>query len=109
MNEANTMRAGEGVLVQAASLVTDAKADFDRLAANLSHQILGAQNRWQGQGGSAFFGLAQAWDEKQRTIVGALDRFHAELTGTQNVFHGADEGAASGANQNMHRLGGIQS
>lgn len=109
MNEENTMRAGEGVLNQAAGLVTDAKADFDRLAANLNTQLLGAQSRWQGQGGSRFFQLAQAWDEKQRTIVGALDRFHTELTGTQTVFTGADEDAAAGANTNINRLGNVPS
>ncbi len=109
MYGANTVKAGEGVLAQAATLVSDAKVDFDRLAANLNHQLISAQNRWQGAGGTSFFGLAQAWDEKQRTIVAALDRFHAELTGTQTVFTGADDDAAHGANQNIHRLGGIQS
>lgn len=106
---ANQMRAGEGTLVQASSLVADAKVDFDRLSANLSERILSAQSSWQGQGGSAFFGLQQAWDQKQRLIVAALDRFHEELTGTQAVFTGADEGARTGANANISRLDSIKS
>jgi len=109
MHGANIMKAGEGTLAQAAALVSDAKVDFDRLAAGLDQQLSSARSRWQGAGGTSFFGLAQAWDEKQRTIVAALDRFHAELTGTQSVFTGADDEAAHRANQHIHRLGGIPS
>lgn len=106
---ANQMRAGEGTLVQASSLVSDAKVDFDRLSANLTEQILAAQSRWQGEGGKAFFGLQQAWSDKQRIIVSALERFQSELTGTQTVFTGADHGAQAGANANINRLGAVQS
>jgi hypothetical protein len=41
--------------------------------------------------------------------VAALDRFHEELTGTQAVFTGADEGARTGANANISRLDSIKS
>jgi WXG100 family type VII secretion target len=104
---ANQIRAGEGTLPRAAALVADAKVDFDRLAADLGHQIQAAQGRWQGAGGTAFFALHQAWTDRQRVIVAALDRFRDELVGTDTVLTGADESARAAAQAGMQRLGGI--
>lgn len=106
--QANQIRAGEGTLVRAATMVADAKVDFDRLAADLGHQIVSAQGRWQGAGGTAFFQLHQAWTEKQRAIVTALDRFQTELTGTDAVLTAADQHAQATANATAQRLGAIR-
>ena len=83
----NQMWAGEGSLGRAASMVAEARVDFDRLAAVLTAEIAGHQSRWQGSGGSAFFAVQQAWTDKQRTIVAALNGFEQALLGTQAAQH----------------------
>ena len=47
------------------------------------------QGKWGGQGGTAFFNLHEAWNEKQQIIVNALDEFEASLQQTEkdNVTH----------------------
>ena len=89
-SNANEMLAGEQVLSRAASMVAAAKADFIRDAANLENQINGLRGRWQGAGGNAFFALHQAWTEKQRTILGALERFEGSLRSAEQINTSAD-------------------
>ena len=63
------MKAGDRTLSRAAGMVTNAKSDFDRLSRTMSDTIVSYQGKWQGQGGKAFFGLHQAWTEKQKVCV----------------------------------------
>jgi WXG100 family type VII secretion target len=74
---------GEGTLTRAAGLVAAARGDFDRISTRLETQINGLRGRWAGAGGQAFFTLHQAWTEKQRVIVRALDELEASLTRTE--------------------------
>ncbi len=71
------MGQGEGTLSKGAALVADAKVDFDRISNKLDGQIQGLRGRWQGAGGTAFFTLHQAWTEKQKVIVQALNEFES--------------------------------
>lgn len=79
----DTYGQGDQTLTRAAGLVADAQSDFDRLAAGLSAQIEGYRSRWQGAGATAFFGLHQAWTDRQRRIVSALDGFATSLRVTE--------------------------
>ena len=54
-NSAPDMGQGEGTLTRAASMVADAKADFDGFSRRLEGQVAGLQGRWTGAGASAFF------------------------------------------------------
>lgn len=108
-SNSNEMLAGEQVLSRAAGMVAAAKADFTRDAANLENQINGMRGRWQGAGGQAFFTLHQAWTEKQRTILSALDEFEASLRTTERDNVSTDETQQT-ANVNLAgRLDGIRS
>lgn len=108
-SNSNEMLAGEQVLSRAAGMVTAAKADFTRDAANLENQINGLRGRWQGAGGNAFFTLHQAWTEKQRVILSALDEFERALRSTERDNVSTDE-AQQAANVNLAgRLDGIRS
>lgn len=103
----NEMLAGDGVLSRAAEMVAAARADLTRDATNLEAQVDGLRGRWQGAGGQAFFGLQQAWTEKQRGIVAALARFEHSLRATERDNVSTDE-----TQQGYHvalagRLGGI--
>ncbi len=99
------MGQGEGTLSRAAGLVADAKVDFDRISTKLDGQINGLRGRWQGAGGQAFFTLHQAWTEKQKVIVQALNEFEASLTGTERDNTSTDEAQSANYSRTTSRLG----
>lgn len=89
-------------------MVNTAKGDFDKLSATLSDTILGYQSKWQGQGGKAFFGLHQAWTEKQNRIVSALNEFEQALTNTERDNISTDQAQSDNMARNHSRLDGIR-
>lgn len=105
MSYAPEMGQGEGTLSRAASLVAEARADFDVLSGRLQQQILAQQGAWVGAGGSAFFTLHQAWTDRQRVITGALHEFEASLTSTEKDNLRTDEAQSSTYHRVAGRLG----
>ena len=102
------MKAGDRTLSRAAGMVTNAKSDFDRLSRTMSDTIVSYQSKWQGQGGKAFFGLHQAWTEKQDRIVRALNDFEAALTSTERDNVNTDQAQSDNMNKNHSRLDGVK-
>lgn len=102
------MMAGDGTLAQAGHMVAAAKVDLDRLSNDLSNRLMAVQSRWQGAGGNAFFLLHQAWGEKQRTILVALNEFETALRSTQQRNHATDEAAQTAQRVTLQRLDGIR-
>lgn len=96
---------GDGTLSHAAGLVADARTDFTAYSARLAGQIAGVHGRWGGRGAEAFFVLHQAWTEKQRTIVDALDEFAGALTATEQDNTATDDEVGAGYQQLHARLG----
>lgn len=96
---------GDQTLTRAAVLVADAKADFDQMAAALGSQIEGYRSRWQGAGATAFFGLHQAWTDRQRRVVQALDGFSTSLRHTEADNLATDEGQSQTYLATLSRLG----
>ena len=105
MSGAAEMGQGEGTLTRAAGLVGDAKADFESMSKTLEGQIAGLQGKWAGAGGTAFFGLHQAWTEKQRIITSALDEFSASLTSTEKDNVSTDDTQSATYSKVAGRLG----
>lgn len=105
MSNAPEFGQGEGTLSKAAGMVTDARADFNKIADKLSGQIAGVQGKWGGQGASAFFVLHSAWNEKQKVIVDALDEFSASLHSTERDNVSTDEAQHGNFNKLHGRLG----
>ncbi len=105
MAGAAEMGQGEGTLTRAAGLVAEAKQDFDTMSKTLEGQIAGLQGKWAGAGGQAFFGLHQAWSEKQRVITRALDEFSASLTSTERDNVNTDETQSATYSKVAGRLG----
>ena len=91
MTSAAVFGHGEGTLKRAAGLVSDARGDFNRLSNRLEHQINGVRGKWGGAGADAFFILHNAWQEKHRTVVSALDSFESALTRTESDDASTDE------------------
>jgi WXG100 family type VII secretion target len=102
------MKAGDRTLSRAAGMVSNAKTDFDRMSRTMSDTIIGYQGKWQGQGGKAFFGLHQAWTEKQDRIVRALQDFEAALTSTERDNINTDQSQSDNMNKNHSRLDGVK-
>ena len=100
----NEMGMGEGTLRKAAQLVSGAKQDFDRLSGDLEGQIGDLRGKWAGSGGQAFFVLHQAWTEKQKVIVSALNEFENSLLGTEKDVTSTDDSQASNFNNFQNRL-----
>lgn len=96
---------GDQTLSRAATMVADARADFDQMATSLSGQIEGYRSRWQGAGASAFFALHQTWTEKQRRVVAALDGFSASLRSTESDNLATDQAQSQTFLSTLGRLG----
>jgi uncharacterized protein YukE len=86
-------------------MVLEARGDFDLLDLQLVQHLASAQSMWAGQGGAAFQSLGQAWSEKQRTIVGALDGFEESLRATELDNTRTDETQSSAFARTQGRLG----
>ncbi len=99
------MGQGAGTLSKSAALVAGAKVDFDRMSNKLDGQVQGLRGRWQGAGGTAFFTLHQAWTEKQKVIVQALNEFENSLTSTERDNVTTDEAQSVNYSRTTSRLG----
>ena len=102
---AHEMGMGAGTLGRAAELTAAAREDFDRMSAELDAEIAQLRGRWEGAGGRAFFVLQDAWNDKQRRIVAALDGFSASLRSTERDVLATDEAQAATYHHDLSRLG----
>jgi uncharacterized protein YukE len=99
------MGQGAGTLSKGAGLVAEARLDFDRISSRLDGQIQGLRGQWQGAGGAAFFTLHQAWTERQRIIVWALDDFEGALATTERDNVSTDDAQSAHYAHTTSRLG----
>lgn len=106
MSNAPEYGQGAGTLKRAATLVSDARADFTTISGRLTDQIAAVQGKWGGAGASAFFTLHQAWTEKQGVIVKALDDFSNSLGVTENINTDNDQTQGSNFGRLTSKLGG---
>lgn len=95
----------EGALKQIADRVIQAKQEFGQHSATMESQLEGMRSAWQGSGGLSFQQLKDAWVEKHKLVVTALDKFHASLTETEKDNTAVDEQAGAGMNTLINRLG----
>ena len=100
------MGMGAGTLGRAAELVAGARHDFDRMSSQLAAEVDQLRGGWQGAGGRAFFVLHDAWDDKQRRVVAALDGLAEALRGTERDVGATDQAQAAAYHQDLGRLGG---
>lgn len=101
------LKADAGALSTAAKYVAAARDDFLGKANALSAQITGYETSWKGAGGSAFFQLHQAWTDKQKRIISALNDFEASLHSTDRDNVSTDDSQRQ-ANTKLHdRLTGL--
>ncbi|GAA4814928.1 WXG100 family type VII secretion target [Nocardioides caeni] len=95
----------KGALKEIAERVVQAKQEFAQHSATMDDQLAELATKWQGSGGLSFNNLKQAWLEKHKVVITALDRFHASLTETERDNEAVDEAAGSGMVSLLNRLG----
>lgn len=95
----------EKALSKAADLVDAARGDVKGRCNELSGRVSELMGGWGGQGASAFNNLMIAWQEKQETILKALDQLSASLVETEKDNVSTDENQAGTHNNLMSRLG----
>ena len=96
---------GEGTLSAAMGHVAAARSDFTGLAAQLEARIEGQMGHWEGGGARSFFALHRAWTDRQRAIVGALDRFADALRSTEADNVATDDAQSAAMVRLQGRLG----
>lgn len=87
------------VLAEAAHDVEGTKLDLQGIITELRSRLDALNGSWQGRGGTAFQGAIQAWQHTADRVVGAMDNFHASLTGTEATYSETEDIVASGLNR----------
>ncbi len=95
----------EGALKRVADRVVQAKQEFGAHSHTMDDQLASLATQWQGSGGLSFKNLKDAWLEKHKVVVFALDKFHASLTETEKDNQQVDDQAGSDMVALMNRLG----
>lgn len=103
----NNMELGEATLKQIGNEVTTGRDAFEALAKQLSGKITEKTPQWQGAGGTAFFNLHNAWQEKHTKIVRALNEFEASLQKTDSDTKGTDQGQSQSMGTNLSALDAV--
>ena len=95
----------EKALSQAAEYVNTARGDVKGKCNVLGDRVSEMMGGWGGQGASAFNNLMLAWQEKQETILRALDQLSMSMQETEKDNMATDE-TQSQTHMNLHnRLG----
>lgn len=99
------LHAEEGVLAAASETVLQARVDVLQRSQRLEGEIASLTGAWSGEGARAFERLHQAWQEKQRRVVGALDDLSAALEETGRDTVATDAAQADASALLLSRLG----
>ncbi len=89
MNE--VMGQEEKALSNAAELVGSARGDVTKLCGTMSDRVADMMTGWRGSGAGAFSTLMITWNERQETILKALDGLAAALVETEKDNLATDE------------------
>lgn len=99
------LHAEEGVLAAASGKVLEARVDVLQRSQRLEGEIASLAGAWSGEGARAFERLHQAWQEKQRRVVGALDDLATALDETGRDTTATDAAQADVSALLLSRLG----
>lgn len=95
----------EKALSQAAEYVNTARADVKGKCNTLSDRMNEMLAGWGGQGASAFGNLMIAWQDKQETILKALDQLALSMQETEKDNVNTDSAQADAHSNLRGRLG----
>ncbi|QIX28286.1 WXG100 family type VII secretion target [Nocardioides sp. JQ2195] len=92
-------KASADVLSAAAKDVKSTQEDLDAIITDIRNKLDVLNQTWQGRGGQAFQGAILSWQRTANRVTGALDNFHASLTGTEQTYNETDDFVAGGLNR----------
>ena len=95
----------EKALSKGADFVDQARGDVKNKCGVLSGNIQTMMGGWGGQGATAFNNLMIAWDQKQETILKALDQLAASMKETERDNVSTDESQSANHANLQGRLG----
>jgi WXG100 family type VII secretion target len=95
----------EKALSKGADYVDQARGDVKNKCGVLSGQIQTMMAGWGGQGATAFNNLMISWDQKQETILKALDQLSASMKETERDNVATDESQSATHANLQGRLG----
>ena len=95
----------EKALSKGADYVDQARADVKNKFCVLTGNIQTMMGGWGGQGATAFNNLMIAWNEKQDTILKALDQLSASMKETERDNVSTDESQSATHANLQGRLG----
>lgn len=95
----------EKALSQGAEYVNTARGDVKGKCNILSDRVSEMMGGWGGQGASAFSNLMVAWQEKQETILKALDQLSMSMQETEKDNMKTDESQSQTHMNLQNRLG----
>ena len=95
----------EKALSKGADYVDQARADVKNKCGVLTGDIQTMMGGWGGQGATAFNNLMMAWNEKQETILKALDQLSASMKETERDNVSTDESQSAAHASLQGRLG----
>ena len=95
----------EKALSKGADYVDQARGDVKNKCGVLSSNIQTMMAGWGGQGASAFNNLMISWDQKQETILKALDQLSASMKETERDNVSTDENQSATHTNLQGRLG----
>lgn len=101
----NGLSQTEKALSVAAEYVNTARGDVKTKCNTLSDRVGEMMGGWGGQGATSFTNLMIAWQEKQETILKALDRLAVSLQETEKDNVATDEAQSQTHLNLQNRLG----
>ena len=95
----------EKALSKGAEFVNTARGEVKGKCNTLSDRVNEMMGGWGGQGASSFGNLMVAWQEKQETILRALDQLATSMQETEKDNVATDQGQSDAHLNLQNRLG----
>lgn len=95
----------EKALSKGAGFVNEARGDVGTKCNTLSDRVNEMMGGWGGQGATAFSNLMVAWQEKQNTILKALDQLAISMQETEKDNVTTDQAQSDSHLNLQNRLG----
>lgn len=92
-------KTSDQVLSEAAKDVLTTKEDLQGIIKEMRSRLETLNSSWRGRGGTAFQGAINAWQNTADRVVGAMDNFHANLTGTEATYSDTEDIVSGGLNR----------
>lgn len=99
MAQTGGIKKSADVLQAAAKDVEGTKEELDAIIIDMRNKLDHLNQAWLGRGGTAFQGAIAAWQRTANRVIGAMDNFHANLTGSDATYDESEDIVAGALNR----------